>query len=137
MLTELLFDGLKDETLEYFSIELPDSTVLSFFDFEVEMRLNDQGFQLADLGVPNVTQADDASDDLTGLSVPFAAGDRITITYGEIDFTNVLPGYVPLVGGVGNGSRFEGVSIVPEPASLLLGGLSLALLVLSRPRRVA
>ena len=32
---------------------------------------------------------------------------EFTLTYGEIDFTNVVPGYVPVTGSSGNGARFE------------------------------
>lgn len=125
----LRFDGLKDEPLEYFSLETPSGTVLSLFDFEVELRLNDQGFQLSDLGVANPVQADGPSDDFSGLAIPFAAGEIFTLSYGEIDYDgSVLPGYYPADNALNptndlpNGARFEGLgySVVPEPNSLAL-----------------
>lgn len=133
ILDKLGFDGLKDEPLEYFSLELPNGSVLSLFDFEVEMRLNDQGFQLSDLGVPNPTMSDGHSDDFSGLAIPFAAGEIFKLTYGEIDYDgSVLPGYYPAddnlipTGDIANGSRFEGISatVVPEPGSLTLALLA-------------
>mgnify|MGYP001813834937 CR=1 FL=1 len=122
ILQNLFFDGLKDETLEYFSIEFPDATTISFFDFEVELRLNNQSYQLSDLGVPQPTLANDASDDFIGLNYSFHTGEEFTITYREIDFVNALPGYTPTVGGFGNGARFQGleVIVVPEPSSIVL-----------------
>ena len=127
ILKELLFDGLKDETLEFYSIEFPDSSVISFFDFETEFRLQQDvqavNYLLSDLGVPNPTEGLDSSDDLTGLNYVFDAGEVFTLTYGEIDYVSVLPGYDP-VGSAksGNGARFEGVTVIaiPEPSALLL-----------------
>lgn len=130
VLDSLLFDGMKDESLEYFALTLPSGTVLTLFDFEVAYRLNLQGFNLSDTGVPNPTQADDAGDDFTGLNIPFAAGEVFTLTYGEIDYDGaVLPGYYPAddnldpTGDIANGSRFEGirVTVLPEPGALMMG----------------
>ena len=132
ILRSLLFDGLKDETLEYFSIEFPDASVISFFDFETELRLNQQGFQLSQLGVPNPTLADDSSDDFIGLGYIFLAGEEFTITYGEIDYTNVIPGYDPLGSQkLGNGARLSGIEVtpVPEPTTALLGLLPVLVLL--------
>ena len=122
ILKDLLFDGMKDETLEYFSIAFPDASIITFFDFEAEFRLNQQSFQLAELGVANPTLAADASDDLIGVNYHFEAGEEFQITYGEIDYRNVLPGYEPLGSQkFGNGARLEGiVVVVPEPACVTL-----------------
>ena len=136
ILQSLLFDGLKDETLEYFTVEFPDSSVVTFFDFEVEQRLNDQSFLLADLGVPNPTQADDSSDDFIGVNYAFTAGEQFTITYGEIDYLNDLPGYDPVgTTKFGNGARFEGIlASIPEPSALLMTGIGLALGLMRRSK---
>ncbi len=118
----LLFDGLKDETLEYFSIEFPNAMVVTVFDSQVEQRLTDQGFQLSDLGVPNPTLAPNEEDDFEVVEYAFEAGQEFKLTYGEVDFTNVLPGYVPVAGGVGNGARFQGIVVraIPEPSTAVL-----------------
>ena len=130
ILNSLLFDGMKDESLENFILTTPDGTIYTLFDFEVEMRLNHQGFQLSDMGVTNPTQALDSSDDIVGLNIPYQAGEVFTLTYGEVDYDGaVLPGYYPAdnnlnpTGDTPNGIRFEGivVTVVPEPATLALG----------------
>ncbi|MEQ8209631.1 MAG: hypothetical protein RH917_07345 [Lacipirellulaceae bacterium] len=139
VLESINLDGLKDETLEYFSLELPNGVALSLFDFEVELRLNQQGFQLSDLGVPNPTLADGSRDDFVGLDIPFLAGEIFTLTYREIDYDNaVLPGYRPEddfgrpTGDLPNGARLQGLGFttVPEPhACWLILGLALSSIV--------
>lgn len=133
----LLFDGLKDETLEYFTLEFPDASVVTFFDAQAELRLTDQGFQLSDLGVPNPTLASDDEDDFPMVEYAFAAGEQFKVTYGQIDFASVLPGYLPATGGLGNGARFQGIVVrpIPEPATALLGLLAGALAVTARRYR--
>jgi hypothetical protein len=138
ILDKLYFDGVKDETLEYFSLQAPDGTILTLFDFEAEFRLNFQGFAPADLGVPNFTQADDAEDDVSGLNLRFSPGETFLLTYGQIDYGTLLPGYIPKnssgipTGDLPNGARFEGLSVtlVPEPtsAALILMAFAAALL---------
>lgn len=133
----LLFDGLKDETLEYFTIEFPDGSITTFFDFEVDRRLTDQGFSVASLGVANPVLADGASDDFTGINYRFAAGEEFAVSYGEIAFTTVLPGYAPTEAGVGNGARFEGIVVVavPESSSAMLTLVAASLLLSARAHR--
>lgn len=122
-------DGLKDETLEYVTLTTPQGVVLSLLDFEVELRLNQQGFQLSQLGVPNPTLADGPGDDFTGLSIPFLANELFTLTYGQIDYDGaVLPGYQPEddlgrpTGDLPNGARLQGLgfTLVPEPNTGLI-----------------
>ena len=114
---DLLFDGVKDETLEYFRLDLPGGGVKTLFDFETQLRLVEQGFSLASLAVPNITLMNNADDDVHNLGVTFQAGDVFTLTYGEHAFPE---GYVPSANGTGNGARWEGVVVVPEPASFCL-----------------
>lgn len=122
ILETLLFDGVKDETLEYFTVEFPDAAVVTFFDSQTVLRLTNQGFTLADLGVPNPTIAPTEDDDFEAVDYAFSAGEQFTVTYGEIDFNAVLPGYVPRTGGAGNGARFEGIVVraIPEPSAATL-----------------
>lgn len=143
LLDQLRFDGLKDEPLEYFSLTLPTGQVLTLFDFEVEMRLNHQGFVLADLAVPNPTMADGPNDDFSNLAIPFAPGDIFTLTYGEIDYDGtVLPGYYPAdnnlnpTGDLPNGSRFQGLTAtpIPEPTTLTITTLALTACITKRRR---
>jgi hypothetical protein len=140
ILDKLYFDGMKDETLEYFTLRLSNGSERTIFDFEAEYRLNFQGFGRQDLGVPNFSLADDANDDITGLGIAFAAGQFFTLTYGQIDYAHLLPGYLPkndagvATGDVANGARFEGLSVtlVPEPSALALIGLVASLLTWKR-----
>lgn len=127
-LDKLYFDGMKDETLEYFTLTLPNGSVRTIFDFEAEFRLNFQGFDRSDVGVPNFTMTDDATDDISGLGIPFRPGQVFTLTYGQVDYAALLPGYVPMnsqgipTGDIANGARFEGLSVtlVPEPGTLVM-----------------
>lgn len=135
VITDLFFDGVKDETLEYFTVTMPDASFINFFDFEAEFRLNQQGFVLADLGLANIVLAGDDEDDLRGVALPFGPGDEFTIAYGEIDFVNLLPGYVPLEGGSGNGARFAGVTVIPEAGCLALACAAAGPLLVRREGR--
>jgi hypothetical protein len=141
-LDKLYFDGMKDETLEYFTLTLPNGSVRTIFDFEAEFRLNFQGFDPSDVGVPNFTMTDDASDDISGLGIPFRPGQVFTLTYGQVDYAALLPGYVPMnsqgipTGDIANGARFEGLSVtlVPEPGTLAML-VGLVAVVVRRSRR--
>ena len=117
VIRDLLFDGVKDETLEYFQLLLPNGELLTFIDAEAEFRLTQQGFSLADLNVPNITPLVDGNDDRLGINLPFAAGDAFVLSYGNHPFPT---GYVPLQNELGNGARWEGLVIVPEPSGLAL-----------------
>jgi hypothetical protein len=113
VIRDLLFDGVKDETLEYFQLTLPNGELLTFIDAEAEFRLTQQGFSLADLNVPNIMPLIDGNDDRLEINLPFAAGDTFVLSYGNHPFPT---GYVPLQNELGNGARLEGLVIVPEPS---------------------
>lgn len=112
VIRDLLFDGIKDETLGYFQLTLPNGDLLTFVDAEAEFRLTQQRFSLADLSVPNITPLVDGNDDRMGINLPFAAGDAFVLSYGN------QTGYVPQQNELGNGARWEGLVIVPEPSGL-------------------
>ncbi|TWU27417.1 hypothetical protein [Bythopirellula polymerisocia] len=125
VLQDLLFDGVKDETLEYFLLTFPNGTTVTIFDSQTEYRLDLQGFHLTDLSVPSPIECQLEDDDLTGINYTFQAGEIFSITYGEGNFGDV-PGYrtnpnVPLQfpNSLGNGARLQGmvVATVPEPAA--------------------
>ncbi|MEM1303341.1 MAG: hypothetical protein AAGG46_00505 [Planctomycetota bacterium] len=127
VVTDLLFDGLSDEAFEFFRLETPSGRVLSLFDSEVGLRVT----RLSAIDEPNVTLLEEIGvpdDDLSGLSIPFAAGETFTLTYGEYlpDPSDLAPGFDLRLG---NGGRFEGVvvTLVPEPtgAAIIVGGLVL------------
>ncbi len=125
-ITALMFDGVKDESFEFFRLESSTRGVLhSFFDAEIGLRITDPGL----LTVPNKLLLADAivsgNDDHAGLAISVAPGEVFTLTYGEFIVTpNMLrPGNGLLEG---NGARWEGVvfTAVPEPSSLaVLGGI--------------
>ncbi len=124
VLRALLLDGVKDETLEYISLTTPGGTTLSLFDFETLTRLAEQGFGIASLAVPNVTLLDDSEDDRSGLHIPFQAGEAFTLAYGEVPFP---AGYTPRQNDAGNGARWEGVVVIPEPTSLASAAIAVVM----------
>lgn len=127
VLKDLLFDGLKDETLEYFKLTFPNGTMITIFDSQTETRLSNQGYHLTDLLVPTPVQAPTENDDLTNINYPFLAGQVFTLLYGEGDYSLVPnyrtnPSFPQFPNTKGDGSRFQGVAIipVPEPTSIVL-----------------
>jgi hypothetical protein len=82
-----------------------------------------QGFTLASLTAPHVTLLDDAGDDIRGLHIPFQAGDTFVLGYGEHPFPQ---GYSPLSPELPNGSRWQGVVVVPEPRAVAVGLMGIA-----------
>lgn len=134
-ITTLDFDGVKDESFEFFRLETPGGEVWSIFDSQIGLRLVD----LSLINEPNVTlltEAGAADDDLFGIAIPFAAGETFTLTYDEYtpDPSNYQPGFTP---ETPNGARFQGlvVSFVPEPSTACLAALVAA--ISRRPRRNA
>lgn len=131
VITMLDFDGVKDESFEFFQLHTPRSGVWSIFDSQIGLRLVD----LSLINEPNLTlltEAGSADDDLFGIAIPFAAGEVFTLAYREYtpDPSNYQPGFVP---ERPNGARFQGleVTFVPEPAAgaalaSLLGGAAAA-----------
>ncbi|MEM8945131.1 MAG: hypothetical protein AAGD11_08105 [Planctomycetota bacterium] len=124
-LTELRFDGLKDEALEFFQLQTPSGTVFSYFDAQTALRV-----PLNLLTVPNLRLLDpddliaDTDDDITNLSLPFEPGEQFTITYGEFPQPSGISGL-----SVPNGARLQGivVSAVPEPSVRWLSMACIAL----------
>ncbi len=119
VINALYFDGVKDESFEFFRLEGPGGLLMSIFDGQIVLRLSDIGT----ITEPNVVLLSEApgtavDDELFGLSIPFRAGDLFTLTYGEYqpDPSTFVPGFVP---EAPNGARFQGLDItpVPEPAS--------------------
>ncbi|MEM8680723.1 MAG: hypothetical protein AAGF97_15350 [Planctomycetota bacterium] len=114
IITGLNFDGVKDETFEYFRLDVPHQTSLFFFDSQADP---------AAIDVPGdvIFLLEDATfdDEIGGLAIPFTAGTTFELVYGEL--------------GVGNGARLEAITVqVPEPAWgpwLLVAALSLWALV--------
>jgi hypothetical protein len=135
VITTLDFDGVKDESFEFFQLTTPRSGVWSIFDSQIGLRLID----ITLIDEPNLTlltEAGSPDDDLFGIAIPFAAGEVFTLTYREYtpDPSNYQPGFVP---EAPNGARFQGleVTFVPEPsAGLLLASVGGFVATLSRRR---
>ncbi len=102
ILTALDFDGVKDELFEYFRLDTGVGEPYFFFDSMADPN---------GINVPGTViflqESATLDDEISGLSIPFAAGQVFTLTYGQL--------------GAGNGSRWEGLSVaVPEPSGRLL-----------------
>jgi hypothetical protein len=141
VLRTLLLDGVKDETLEFAILQLPDGTVRTVMDSQAEYRLNLQGYGLSDLGVARPSPAQEEDDDLGGLDIAFRPGERFRLSYGEFDGARVpnyrpFPQYPPEIPQPrGDGWRFQGVIVeIPEPAAAALAAAA-GLTTLRRRRR--
>ncbi len=112
------FDGVKDELFEYFRFDSPGAVPTYFFDSMADpagINVNGNVIFLLEGGA--------LDDEIYGLSFPFAAGDELTLTYGQL--------------GDGNGSRLEGIVVeVPEP-TWSLGWLIATPLTLRKRNRAA
>lgn len=139
ILHDLLFDGVKDETLEYFSLTLPNGQVMTIFDSQTRFRLGIQDYALSDLNLANPVQCQTENDDLMGIDYRYQAGQVFTLTYGEGDY-GLIPDYrtnprfPQFPNAVGDGCRFQGVnvSVIPEPSTIVLLIVALRLIA-SRP----
>ena len=119
-LTELDFDGVKDESFEFFRLQ-STGVDITFFDSMADPQVvsapGDVVFLQEEVGNQLV---DDRSPKL---AVPFAAGQTFTLTFGE------LPD-----GTAANGARLQSITVdaIPEPTTGLLLQLTLACGLLSR-----
>lgn len=102
LITGLNFDGVKDETFEYFLLESSGLTPTFFFDSQADpAQINVDG------DVVFLLEDDFFDDEIVGLAIPFTANQELAITYGQLL--------------AGNGSRFEGITVeVPEPSTIVL-----------------
>jgi hypothetical protein len=122
VLTGIDFDGIKDELLEYFLLESESGVAVYFFDSTANMPdvpnlvhpepLNAAiGAGVISGDVVLLWEVDGLYDDeVYGLSIPFAAGEQFTLTFGAVP--------PPFSQGASNGARLQGITIstVPEPA---------------------
>ncbi len=113
ILTALDFDGVKDELFEYFRLDTGSGEPIYFFDSMADPAgINVDGMVIF------LQESATLDDEISGLSIPFSAGQVLTLSYGQL--------------GAGNGSRWEGLTVaVPEPNGLAL----LLFLVLPLKRR--
>lgn len=110
-LRDLDFDGVSDEDYEYFLLQTPTSPDLYFFD-SFNGSTADPGL----ISVPGVVHflqeapggggSGPVDDRSRPLGIPFTAGQVFVLTYGEL--------------ADGNGAKWQGVTVVPEPCTALL-----------------
>lgn len=125
-LSAIDFDGVKDEALEYFVLTTESGDRYEFFDSAANTTVAGAVDAAVNAGVVTgdvVYLLEDATfdDEIFGLTIPFAAGEVITITYAELGAQ-----FGPIQSG--NGARLQGLGFefVPEPNTFSLaavGGL--------------
>lgn len=133
VLTGINFDGVKDESLEYFILTDASGVRISFFDSAANESVSGAVDEAVSSGavtgdVVYLLEIDAAIDDeARGLSIPFVAGGEFTLTYAELgaEFNPLEPG---------NGSRLQGITVapIPEPAAHLLAVVGAVLCALRR-----
>jgi hypothetical protein len=127
LLTGINFDGVKDESLEYFVLETPGGQRYNFFDSAANTTVPGAVDSAIAAGVVTgqvvyLLEINSTIDDeAQGLQIPFGAGDPFTLTFQSLDSR-----FGPIE--VANGARLQGITVlaVPEPAGYLLvsiGGL--------------
>ncbi len=137
ILTGLNFDGVKDESFEYFVLESTGGVRINFFDSAanttVAGAIDNAVLQGAVTGqVVYLLEGGGFDDETNSLSIPFAAGQLFKLTYAEVG-GGLGAQFEPLLAP--NGARLQGITVaVPEPATLLLAGAALAALLPARRR---
>jgi len=123
MLTGLSFEGVKDESLEYFLLET-DGKRFNFFDSAANITIPgaiDNALALEALSgtVIYLLETDLYNDEVIDLSIPFSAGQVFRLTYMELG-GGLGPLYEPI--GTPNGARLQSITVsaVPEPRAEIL-----------------
>jgi hypothetical protein len=126
-ITRINFDGVKDESLEYFILESSGPMRRNFFDSAGNITVPGavDAAVMAGAVVGPVTyllEIGSIDDEAQGLSIPFAAGQQF-----KLSFASLGPAFNP--SEESNGARFQGITVeeVPEPTALLLGLLAAVL----------
>lgn len=134
VLTGINFDGVKDESLEYFILELTGGIRVNLFDSAANTTIPGavaaaqfDGVVTGDV-VYLLEISSQIDDEAQGLQIPFAAGQVFVLTYAEL-------GAAYGITEDGNGARLQGISVmaVPEPGAFWLGIIA-ALFVARRGR---
>jgi hypothetical protein len=121
LLTGINFDGVKDESLEYFILTSSGGTRINFFDSFANTTIAgavDSAILAGEIIGPIVylLEINSAIDDeAQGLHIPFAAGEQFVLNYAEL-------GAAFHTTEAGNGARFQGLTVVaiPEPSPIAL-----------------
>ena len=130
-ITYLDFDGVKDESLEYFILTTESGERYNFFDSAANTSVPGAVDDAVQMGVVTgdvVFLLEDPpliDDEIGDLLIPFAAGELVTLTFAELG-----PAFGPTKNP--NGARFQGITVsrIPEPSGLML--VALAMLAAAR-----
>ncbi|MGD9721253.1 MAG: hypothetical protein AB7O59_08595 [Pirellulales bacterium] len=141
ILTGLNFDGVKDESLEYFLLESTGVHV-NFFDSFANTTIPgavDNALLQGAItgGVVYLLENGTYDDETIDLAIPFVAGQIFRLSYQEVG-GGLGAQYEPTIAP--NGARLQGISVVPEPGAWKLfavGALLFAWVTLTRRRFTA
>lgn len=129
-LTGLNFDGVKDESLEYFLLETTGGVRVNLFDSAANTTIpgaiDNAVVQGAVTGqVVYLLEGGGFDDETNSLAIPFAAGQVFTLTYREVG-GGLGTAFEPI--GAPNGARLQSITVapVPEPAAAALALLAAA-----------
>lgn len=124
ILTGLNFDGVKDESFEYFILETSGGVRVNLFDSAANITIAGAIDNAVLLGavtgqVVYMLEGGGFDDETNSLSIPFVAGQTFKLTYSELGGglgAQFEPTLVP------NGARLQSITVasVPEPTSLAL-----------------
>jgi hypothetical protein len=139
MLTGINFDGIKDESLEYFILESVGGLHINLFDSAANITIPGAVDNAVSQGaitgpVIYLLEGGGFDDETNSLQIPFAAGQVFRLTYAEVG-GGLGAAFEPILQP--NGARLQGLTVaaVPEPASLVLLASAGLLLVATRLRR--
>jgi hypothetical protein len=125
VITGLDFDGVKDESLEFFLLESSGGLRINFVDSRANMPdvPNPLYEHPLDAAISDGVVTGDVvylwevpavfDDEVYGLQIPFSAGQQFTLTFGVVG--------VPYSQDSGNGARLQAIEVqsVPEPSTLV------------------
>ncbi len=120
VLTGLNFDGVKDESLEYFTLTSTNDVRVNLFDSAANTTIPgavDNAFQVGAITgqVVYLLEGNGFDDEIHDLAVSFAAGQVFRLTYSEVGGGLGTP-FEPTLAP--NGARLQSITVtpVPEPA---------------------
>jgi len=137
-LTGLNFDGVKDESFEYFLLESSGGVHVNLFDSAANFTIPGAIDNAVLLGAINgqviyMLEGGGFDDEVIDLVIPFAAGQVFKLTYLELG-GGLGAAFEPTLAP--NGARLQSITVaaVPEPATLFLAVVGLAMLLAFRRR---
>jgi hypothetical protein len=139
MLTGLNFDGVKDESFEYFLLESAGGVRVNLFDSAANVTIAGAIDNAVLLGavtgeVIYMLEGGGFDDETSSLAIPFAAGQVFRLTYLELG-GGLGPQFEPTLEP--NGARLQSITVtaVPEPTALAMVSIAAGLLLAAAARR--